>query len=70
MSNALYDFLKDLALIYLPALATLWLTIAQIWSLPYGEPIAATITAVAVFLGAVLKVSSISYKKKLEESER
>lgn len=69
MSNKTYDILKNIALIVLPALATLWLAIANIWGLPYGEEIAATITAVDVFLGAVLKISSITYinKKELEE---
>lgn len=69
MSNKTYDILKNIALIVLPALATLWITIAKIWGLPYGEEIAATITAIDVFLGALLKVSSRFYseKKKLEE---
>ena len=70
MSNKTYDILKNVALIILPALATLWLTISKIWGLPYGEEIAATITAIDVFLGALLKVSSRFYeeKKRLEES--
>lgn len=66
MSNKVYDILKDIALIGLPALATLWLTVSQIWSLPYGEAIAATITAVAVFLGSILKISSFYYNKSIE----
>lgn len=69
MTNKTYDILKNLALIVLPALATLWLTISKIWSLPYGEEIAATITAIDVFLGAILKISSFYYleKQKLED---
>lgn len=70
MSNKVYDRLKDLALIILPALATLWLTISKIWGLPYGEEIAATITAVDVFLGAILKISSLTYMNKQELKER
>ena len=66
MSNRLYDILKNIALICLPALATLVLTICQIWHLPYGQEIAATITALDVFLGAILKISSIQYAKKVE----
>lgn len=66
MSNRCYDWLKNVALIILPALATLWLTIAKIWGLPYGEEIAATITAVDVFLGAILKISSTFYTQKQE----
>ena len=66
MSNRLYDILKNIALMVLPALATLVLTICQIWHLPYGQEIAATITALDVFLGAILKISSIQYSKKVE----
>ena len=66
MSNKTYDTLKNIALIVLPALATLYLTVAQIWGLPFGEQVAATITAIDVFLGAILKISSINYAKKQE----
>lgn len=61
MSNNAYDILKKVALIVLPALATLWLTIGKIWGLPYTTEIGATVTAVAVFLGACLEVSSKNY---------
>lgn len=61
LSNETYDVLKKVALIFLPALATLWLTVGKIWGLPYTTEIGATITAVAVFLGACLEVSSKNY---------
>ncbi len=61
MNNKTYDILKYIALIILPALATLILTLAGIWGIPYGEAIAATITALDVFLGAILGVSSAKY---------
>lgn len=61
MSNNVYDILKKVALIILPALATLWLTLGKIWGLPYTTEIGATITAVAVFLGACLEISSKNY---------
>jgi hypothetical protein len=63
MKNETYDVLKKVALIFLPALATLWLTVGKIWALPYTTEIGATITAVAVFLGACLEVSSKNYYK-------
>ena len=63
MKNETYDILKKVALIFLPALATLWLTVGKIWALPYTTEIGATITAVAVFLGACLEVSSRNYYK-------
>lgn len=63
MSNRLYDCLKWIAILFLPALATLVAVVFKIWDLPYGPEIAATITAVATFLGAILGVSHIQYKK-------
>jgi len=65
MSNKIYDRLKFVAMVLLPALATLYLTIASIWGLPYGEAVAGTITALDTFLGALLGLSS----KKYAESE-
>lgn len=69
MSNKVYDILKDIALVYLPALGTLYGALAAIWGLPFGEEIVATIIAVDTFLGAILKISNVSYKKNLENKE-
>ena len=65
MSNKVYDILKDIALVYLPALGTLYGALAAIWGLPFGEEIVATIIAVDTFLGAILKISNVNYKKNL-----
>ena len=61
MSNELYDALKKVALYILPAIATLWLTLGKIWGIPYTAEIGATITAIDVFLGACLGISSKNY---------
>lgn len=66
MSNKLYDILKHVVTIVLPACATLYGTLAGIWGLPYGEPIVATISAVALFLGVCLKISSNNYYSEEE----
>lgn len=63
MKNETYDWLKKVALYILPALATLWLTLGKIWDFPYTTEIGATITAIDVFLGACLGVSSSQYYK-------
>lgn len=64
LSNRVYDVLKYIALIVLPAIGTLYFALAGIWGLPYGEQIVGTITAVDAFLGAVLGISSVQYKKE------
>lgn len=67
MSNKVYDVLKYIAQIVLPALGTLYFALARIWNLPYGAEIVGTITAVDAFLGALLRLSSIQYEKSLEK---
>lgn len=56
-----YDFLKFLALILLPAVGTLYFTLAQIWGWSNGEAIVGTIMAVDLFLGAILGIASKTY---------
>lgn len=63
MKSKTYDILKFIALTFLPALGTLYFAIAQIWGLPFGEEIVGTITAIDTFLGVVLHISNVNYKK-------
>jgi len=65
MNNKIYDVLKWIALVVLPALTALWLTLANIWGFPYAEAIGATMAAITTFLGAILGVSSVQYAKKI-----
>lgn len=62
MSNKVYDVLKYIAQIVLPAVATLYFALSQIWGLPYGEEVVGTITAIDAFLGALLGISTMIYK--------
>lgn len=66
ISNKMYDVLKWIAQILLPALGTLYFALAGIWGFPYGEQIVGTITAVDAFLGAILGISTKMYNKNLE----
>ena len=63
LPDKIYDLLKWVAQIVLPALGTLYFTIASIWGLPYAEQVVGTVTAVDAFLGVVLGISTVSYKK-------
>jgi len=63
MTDKMYNVLKWVAQILLPAVATLYFAIAQIWGLPYGEQIVGTITAIDAFLGALLGISTYQYNK-------
>lgn len=66
MSNKVYDLLKWIAQIFLPALGTLYFALSSIWGLPYGEEIVGTITAIDAFLGAILGISNLNYKKRID----
>jgi len=63
LSNKLYDILKWIAQILLPASATLYFALANIWHLPYPEEIIGTIAAVDAFLGGLLGISTVLYNK-------
>ncbi len=63
LTNKTYDILKLIAQIWLPAIATLYAALANVWSLPYPEQVVNTIVAVDTFLGAVLGISSANYNK-------
>lgn len=67
MTNKAYDILKYIVTIGLPAVTTLWLTLASIWGFPYAEPIGATLGAITVFLGAIIGISSAKYKALLSK---
>ena len=66
MSNKVYDVLKYIAQVVLPALATFYVAIAGLWDLPYSEAVSGTIMAVDALLGACLMISSKNYKKESE----
>lgn len=62
LDNKLYDALKWVALIVLPAVATLYGALAPTWGWPFAEQIVYTITAIDTFLGTLLGISNLQYK--------
>ena len=68
ISNKLYDILKWLVIIVLPAAGTLYAALSTVWGWPHSEEIVTTITAVDTFLGAVLCISTANYNKEAKEN--
>lgn len=64
INDKLYDVLKWVAILLLPALSTFIAYVFPLWGIPYGDEIAKTLTALGVFLGAILGLSTIQYKKE------
>ena len=63
LDNKVYDILKWVCLILLPALSVFIAALGEIWGIPHVREIVMTINAVAVFLGALIGVSTATYNK-------
>lgn len=62
LSNKMYDRLKWIAQILLPAMAAAYFALAGIWHLPYGEQVIGTLAVLDTFLGALLGLSTKQYQ--------
>lgn len=63
MNNKVYDVMKWIVVIVLPAIVALYNGLAATWGWPYADQISTTISLVHTFLGAVMMFSSYQYKK-------
>lgn len=63
LPNKVYDVLKVICTIVLPAISTCYFAIAGIWGLPYAEQIVGTIAAVTTLIGALIGISTANYNK-------
>lgn len=66
MSNKLYDALKWIAIVFLPALTTFVGVVLTSLDIGNSEVVLTIMTGFATFLGAILGVSNINYKKENE----
>ena len=64
LPDHVYDILKWVAIIVMPALATFIIGLGGIWSIPFAGQAASTVTAVGVLLGALLGLSSVKYNSR------
>lgn len=63
LSNKVYDILKWVTMIVIPALATAYVGLAAVWAWPYADEIAKTAAVVCTLLGALLGISTAQYNK-------
>ena len=63
LSNKVYDVLKWIVVIVLPALSAAYFALAGIWNLPYAEQVVGTVAVITTLLGALLGLSTASYNK-------
>ena len=63
LSNKLYDVLKWVVMIALPALTTAYVGMAAIWGWPYATEVDKTSAVICTLLGALLGISTAEYNK-------
>lgn len=57
ISDTTYEFFRNNVELVLPGAAVLYVTLASIWGLPFGDQVSQTINAIALFLGILIKVN-------------
>lgn len=68
-SNKVYDILKWLCMLGLPALAVFLKTVGGIWNLPILDPVSDTVVALNVLIAGSLGISIAQYKTDSLEGE-
>lgn len=63
LPDKVYDILKWIVMIVIPALATAYVGLAAIWGFPYADEVAKTAAVVCTLLGALLGISTAQYNK-------
>ena len=63
LPDKIYDILKWITMIVIPALATAYVGLAAVWGWPYADQIAKTAAVVCTLLGALLWISTAQYNK-------
>ena len=69
LSDKLYNVLKWLCLIALPAAGALYFGLAKIWGFPYGVEIVGTLDLIAAFIGALIGISTRAYNAEQEAAD-
>lgn len=63
LNNKVYNVLKWVALICIPAIAVLYGQLGEIWNFPYTAQIKDTIIDIGLFIGVLIGVSTYNYNK-------
>ena len=65
--NRVYDVLKWICLIFLPAVAILYSAIDGVFGWGYTATVTTIISAIEAFIGSMIGISTKSYRKKKDE---
>ena len=63
LPNHVYDALKWVVMVVIPALTTAYVGLSAIWGWPYATEVAKTSAVVCTLLGALLGISTAEYRR-------
>lgn len=66
LPDSIYNILKWITMIVLPALATAYVGLSAIWGWPYADEIAKTTAVICTLLGALLGISTAQYNRDIQ----
>lgn len=67
LSSKIYNILKWVAIICLPALGSFYSGLALVWNLPFADEIPKTLDLVGTLLGILLGISCYNYAKTQDD---
>lgn len=69
LDNKVYDVLKWIALIAIPAFNVAYSTLAPLWGLEYVAQITGTLNVVATLIGTLIGISTAKFNKDKAQSD-
>lgn len=69
LPDKVYDVLKWVVMIVIPAMTTAYVGLAAIWGFPYSEEVSKTSAVLCALLGALLGISSATYYNEKKEQK-
>lgn len=63
LPDKVYDVLKWITMIVIPAFATAYVGLAAVWGWPFADEVAKTATVICTLLGALLGISTAQFNK-------
>ena len=64
LPDRIYDLMKWLTLVVIPALTTAYVGLSAVWHWPYATEVAKTSAVICTLLGALLGISTAQYNKQ------
>lgn len=67
LPNKVYDILKWITLVVIPALSTAYVGLASVWGFPFADEVAKTACVVCTLIGALIGISTAQYNASKKE---